>query len=141
MHIDKLIQNIEKTVNDVLPKGAHRIVEKMKILGEYSIGITFAASDDLIHRVPGQFPQKVSLLIPYWGELKVINQFIYVKPDPGKNLAMQSVKIPFRKPKEGDGEAILRAIKRFAERWVQALKDNRDKLMYSDLVDYEKLLG
>lgn len=57
-----------------------------------------------------------------------------------KYLAMQSIKIPFRQPKKEE-KAILKAVEKFAINWLQALKDNQDKLTHQNLVNYQELLG
>ena len=49
---------------------------------------------------------------------------------------MASYKIPFRKPKQEE-KFVMKAIKVFAERWLQALKDNKERLFYQDKVDYD----
>jgi hypothetical protein len=109
--------------------------------------IGFAISDYNINNVSGQKIQLVSLLLDLTDmELRPQvfggsgGQYIHRKPNLNdskeKYLAIKRIKIPFRKPKS-DEKFILLAIERFAQNWLKALKENRDELMYSELVDYD----
>ena len=51
---------------------------------------------------------------------------------------MVGIDIPFRRPKNTE-EAVLRAIKRFAQNYIRILKENKDVLRYKDVVDYSFL--
>lgn len=146
-----LTEKIENVLKTHLPKGAHRIVKEVKgsFGGDY-IKIAFAASDVEINNVRGQHPQCVSLCLDLQ-DMELYpqvfggngGQSIRRKPnmeDPHeKYLAMKGVRIPFRKPKPEEAK-ILNAIARFAQRWKETLKQNREVLMYQDLVDYDELL-
>jgi hypothetical protein len=57
-----------------------------------------------------------------------------------KYLAAKSVKVPFRTPQPNE-KAVLDAIRRFAENYKKTLADNREVLLYQDIVDYDKLLA
>ena len=153
-----MVNNIELATKimiilcEVLPKNVFKMLEERNNLfnkGKYFI-IGFAASQYKINDIDFQYPQFVSLRLDI--ETMELHpqvfggsggQFIYRKPDMNcpkeKFLAMKSLKIPFRKPQENE-EAVLRAIKRFGENWVQALKDNKEVLMYQNYVDYDELL-
>ena len=148
-----LATKIEIILRDALPKKAFRFIEEKNNLfseGKYFI-IGIAASEYLINGVKFQYPQFVSLKLDInTMELKPQvfggcgGQSIYRKPNMNdakeKYLAMKNVKIPFRKPQQNE-EAVLKAVKKFAERWVQTLKDNREVLMYQNYVDYDDLLA
>jgi len=146
-----LVEKIENVLNAQLPEGAHRIIKEVEgsFGGDY-IKIAFAASDAQINNVRGQHPQCVSLCLDIQ-DMELYPQvfggnggrLIHRKPnmeDPReKYLAMKGVRIPFRKPKPEEAK-ILNAIARFAQRWQEALKQNREVLMYQDLVNYDELL-
>lgn len=142
---------IENILNETLPKSAFRYVGERNFMGETSLIIAFAANDYNINGVEGQKPQIVSLML----HLKDLDlhpqcfggnggQFIYRKPNLNdakeKYLAMKNVKIPFKHPKQEE-KFVLSAVKRFAENWLLALKENKDVLMYQQYVNYNELLG
>jgi hypothetical protein len=116
-----------------------------------NIRIFIAASDYKINGVSGQLPQVVSLSLDlsdmdlhpqvYGGNG---GQRVERKPnmnDPKeKYLAMKGVKVPFRTPQPNE-KAVLDAIKRFAENYKKTLAENREVLLYQDIVDYDKLLA
>jgi len=143
-------EKIESILKKVLPSQAFRIIQEREFLGEKYLIIGFAAKDYLINGVTWQYPQFVALMLDLT-DLDLHTQHvggcggqnIYRKPDMNhpkeKYLAMKRVKIPFRKPKPTE-EAVLKAVERFALRWVQVLKDNKEVLMYRDIVDYDELL-
>ena len=142
-------EKIEAILKQVLPK-AFTFVQEREFLGEKSLIIGMAASSYKINGVAWQYPQFVSLML-HFKDLDLHTQHvggsgggkIYCKPDMNhakeKYLAMKGVKIPFRKPQPTE-EAVLKAVERFCQRWLQALKDNREVLMYQNLVDYDELL-
>jgi hypothetical protein len=142
---DQILTALKK----VLPSKAFILVEPYKCLGEEHLKIAFAASEININDVRGQKPQIVSLCLRDL-ELSVQafggngGQVIYRQPNmedsKEKYLAMQSIKIPFRQPKKEE-KAILKAVEKFANNWLQALKDNQDKLTHQNLVNYQELLG
>jgi hypothetical protein len=116
-----------------------------------NIRIFIAASDYKINGVSGQLPQVVSLSLDlsdmdlhpqvYGGNG---GQRVERKPnmnDPKeKYLAMKGVKVPFRTPQPNE-KAVLDAIRRFAENYKKTLANNREVLLYQDVVDYDKLLA
>lgn len=57
-----------------------------------------------------------------------------------KYLAMKSVTVPFRKPQQNK-DAVLRCIDRFADAYIKTLTDNRDKLCYRDVIDFDHCFG
>ena len=144
------ISTIKTLLENTLPKGAFIEVSKYKGMSSEYIGIVFASKDVLINNVRGQRPDVVSLSI-HLNDLELYvqvfggngGQHIYRKPDlnhPREQfLAMKSVKIPFRQPKKEEG-AILKAIERFAERWILTLKENKENLYYQHLVNYDDFL-
>lgn len=154
MDLELVKTEIEKILEKNLPASTFKRVWIFRGMGtKNNIGIAFSASDYNINNVRGQLPQLVSLALWNWDdglELKPQifggdgGQIIYRKPnmqdDREKYLAMKSVKIPFRKPK-GELKFIYAAIERFCQNWVKTLKENRNELMYQDIVDYDKLLG
>lgn len=145
-----LATKIEIILRDTLPKNAFRVIQEREFLGDKSLIIGFAASSHKINGVAWQYPQFCALML-HLRDMSLNTQHvggsgggsIYRKPDMNhdkeKYLAMKGVKIPFRKPQPTE-EAVLKAVERFCQRWVQALKDNREVLMYQNLVDYDELL-
>jgi hypothetical protein len=144
---------VETLVKKNVPEKAFvRIREGRWPLGNKDyIHIAIAANDHQIHGVTGQFPQLVQLtLTTETNELETVNwggmgerniRLIPNKEDPKeKFLAMASHTLTFRRPKPVD-KSVLKAIESFARRWTQALKDNRDRLKYQDIVDYDSLLS
>ena len=116
-----------------------------------NIRIFIAASDYKINGVSGQLPQVVSLSLDL-SDMDLHPQVFggnggqRVEREPNMNdpkekyLAMKSVKVPFRTPQPNE-KAVLDAIKRFAENYKKTLADNREVLLYQDVVDYDKLLA
>jgi hypothetical protein len=147
MELTAIKSEIETILNKTLPNIAYRNVWVGKHFDNTNyIGIKIGASDIEINRVKGQNPQLVSLLLDIdTMELNIQmfgcngGQNIYIKPTEGINLYMQRIKIPFRKPK-GEIKFIYSAIEKFAFNWLNALKENKDMLMYKDLVNYVELL-
>lgn len=145
-----LISEIEMILRKVLPSKTHFIVAPYKVMGSTWLKIMFAVSDVTINRVAGQFPQVVSLRLDLADlelEPQVFGgnggQHIYREIDPNdpkeRFYAMQSIKIPFRKPKK-EKKFVLITIQRFAENWLKALTENKDRLMYQDLINYDEFL-
>jgi len=147
-----MVEKIEAILNEVLPAKAYRLVANTKsIFGDPQIKIVIAVSDYQINGVKGQLVQVVSLLL-WLNDMEIYpqvfggngGQFIFRKPnmnDPKeKYLAMKSIKIPFRKPKQEEN-FVLGAIKRFAENWVRLLRENREELMYQEYVNYDEILN
>jgi hypothetical protein len=151
METKDLIQQIETTLKSVLPTSIFiNVVEYKQFFGGNCIGIMLAIKDYNINGVNGQRPQAVSLsLDPKTLELQPQifggngGQSIYRQPNrelrEEKYLYMQSVKIPFRKPKP-EIDNVLKAIKTFAENYIKILKENKDVLMYKEYVDYDSIL-
>ena len=142
---------IENVLKSVLPVCVPIIVQESKSSfgGDY-IKIAFSAKDFNINGVSGQKPQIVSLVFyPDRMELKPQvfggngGRTIFRKPNledsREKYLCMKSVVLPFRTPKP-EKEAVLRAVKKFAENWLLTLRENRDVLMYQEYVDYNEIL-
>lgn len=144
----EFVADIEKTLKNTLPSKAYIDVATATVLNSPYIRIRFAASATNINGVQGQKPQIVSLNL----DIKTLEltpqvyggnggQHIFRKPDKNnpaeKFLAMQSIKVPFRKPKP-EIEKILAAIEKFAKNWLDLLKENKDALMYQNVVDYDE---
>jgi len=145
-------EKVFELLKNLLPEQAYFEVTKRKQFygGEY-LKIAFAASNKEINDVKGQFVQVVSLML----DLQTLElhpqiyggnggQRIYRKPNMDdsheKYLAMVGIKIPFRKPKQEE-KFVLSAIERFVNNWVKAIKENKDQLMYQDLIDYDVFLN
>ena len=149
---DALQEKIEKILKDELP-GFYTFVRKRKnFFGEtYYLQIGMAASNYEINRVSGQYPQYVSLMLDL-SDMDLHTQVfggnggdrIYLIPDKNdpkeKYLAMAGRRIPFRKPKPNE-KNVLDAIRRFAQNYRNTLVENRDRLMYQDVVNYDEVLG
>ncbi len=147
---------VENLLKSVLPSKAVIIVKERKQLFAPSedykyIHIAFATSSHEIHNVSGQLPEIVSLYLDLVTmELHPQSfggnggQLIYLKPDKNnpkeRYLAMASVKIPFRKPQPNE-KAVLNAIEKFAKNWVAAIKENKDRIFHSDIVNYDEFLN
>lgn len=146
-------EQIEAILYKVLgDKGFVYYVEPYKgIFSDTYHKIWISCSSKTINQVRGQEPQAVSLalrnetmeLYPqcYGGNG---GNRIYREPDMNhpreKYLAMQSVKVPFKQPKK-ELKFVLSAIERFAQNYINTLKENKEVLKYKDLVDYDKLLS
>jgi hypothetical protein len=143
---------ILEVLKKVLPSKTHIIVKEWKsFYGGKFIKIMFAPSSVELHRITEQFPQVVSLILDMETmELKpqifggMGGQTIYRKPNKDVQnemyLAMKSVKIPFRTPKKEETK-VIECIERFGKNWVEALKENKDVLMYQNIVDYDDFLN
>lgn len=142
---------ILELLRKILPSKTNIIVKHYEgWFGGSFTKIMFSVSNHEIHQVKEQFPQVVSLLLDKKTlELSVQifggmgGNHIYRKPnmdDPKeKYLAMKSVKIPFRTPKKEE-KNVLECIERFGKNWLQALKDNKNELMYQNIVNYDEFL-
>jgi hypothetical protein len=142
---------IESVLNNVLPKGTYiNVVENKGVFGGDQIKIMFAAGDYLINNVSGQRTCVVSLLLTLDdNELRPQifggngGRRIYFKTDPNnpkhKFLALSGVDLPFRKPQPNE-KAIMNAIKKFAENWLKAIRENKEFLTHTDKVDYSIFL-
>lgn len=134
-------EKIEKILQQEVPKFFTRVHE-YPMLGGNHIHVWIAASDHNINQVAGQHPQLVVIGISKWPNEEIeaygSRTSIMIKPTD-RMYAMKGVKIPFRITKGED--AILRAIQRFVVRYQNILKQNRENLMYQDIVDYDSLLS
>lgn len=144
---------VENILKNVLPSKTNIIVKECKNYfgnGTY-LAIAFSVSDYLINNVSGQYPQIVSLSL----DLQTLElhpqvfggnggQCIYLIPDKNnikeKYLAMAGLKIPFRTPKK-ENKFVLSAIEKFAENWLKAIKENKERLMYQNYVNYDEFLN
>ena len=141
---------IEDILKRTLPSKSYSLVKEGTIMGDPYMRIEFAVSDFNINNVEGQKPQLVSLML-FTDTLELRpqafgcngGQHIYRMPDMAdpkeKYLVMKSIKIPFRKPLQ-EKVNVLAAIERFATNWVKLLKENKEFLMYSNIVNYDEFL-
>lgn len=149
---DALQEKIEKILKDELPNFYTFVRKRKNFIGEtYYLQIGMAASNYEINRVSGQYPQYVSLMLDL-SDMDLHTQVfggnggdrIYLIPDKNdpkeKYLAMAGRRIPFRKPKPNE-KNILDAIRRFAQNYRNTLLENRQRLMYQDVVNYDEVLG
>jgi hypothetical protein len=146
----KMRIQIENILKSILPQDIWLYVSESSVMNEPIIKIAFAVKDYNINNVSGQKPQIVSLRL-YTNTLILKPQvfggnggnYIYRKPNLNdskeKYLCMKGVKIPFRTPKP-ERDNVLKAIKLFAENWVNILKENQGVLMYQDIVNYNEIL-
>jgi len=145
-----MINKIKEILNNELPDSFNITVEDChSIFNDKQIRIMFSPNTYKINQLSGQHPQIVSLLLNL-EDLDLHPQIfvgnggrrIYREIDPlhprEKYLAMVGIDIPFRRPKNTE-EAVLRAIKRFAQNYIRTLKENKDVLRYKDVVDYSFL--
>lgn len=145
-----IIEEIKKIITNELPLFWHH-VHSYRMLGGNFVAIKIACADYLINNVEGQRPQAVSLCL----DLLTLELYPQVfggnggqrierKIDPNnpdeKYLAMQCIKVPFRKPKQ-DLDSIYKAIAKFCINYKKTLSDNLEQLLYKDVADYNKLLG
>ncbi len=140
------ISTIKTLLEKTLPTDSFIEVSNYNGINSKFIAIIFASKDVLINNVRGQRPDVVSLAINL-DDLDVYvqrfggngGQSIGIKPNLNDPLAMTRIKIPFRKPKNEE-VAILKAIEKFAQKWILTLKENKDKLLYHNLVNYDEFL-
>lgn len=151
MDFEQVKTEVENILNNSLPSKVFKYVGiKKNFYGGYYLRIGIAASEHNINGVSGQKPQIVSLCLDF-DEMELKPQIfggnggqcLYRKPDPNnpkeKYLAMCRVKLPFRKPKP-ELKFIYKAIEGFCDKWVKAINDNIDVLMYKDIIDYREVL-
>lgn len=144
MTTQELIVKIEEAIRKEVPSTT--VVEVRRHNGFIpNLQIKLYVPGPTINNVPGQFIQRVLLMLDLTDmELRPIFRGVTRKVNPNhpreKYLAQVGVKIPFRKPAQEE-EAVIRACARFAKRWVEALRENVDVLMYQDLVDYKQFLN
>lgn len=139
------IEEIETVLQNVLPKEIIVEVFEYKIFDPY-IGIKLYTSEKTINNVRGQHPDIVSLSLNLVNlELKPQafggsgGQWVYRHTDSNiereKYLALGREKVPFRRPKP-EKNAILKAIERFAVRYIEILKNIKDRDLISNSNKY-----
>lgn len=142
-------EQITETIKKVLPNFWVEVSNYKGFAGDY-VAIKIACSNHAINGVRGQLAQVVSLslnLDTLWLEPQSYGgnggQAIYREPnmeDPReKYLAMKSVRVPFRRPPQTP-EAVMKGIRRFAENYLQTLREHAATLCYQDIVNYSELL-
>lgn len=145
--MQELKEKVEGIISNTLPNNFYKsVVERQTFYNTPYLQIIIAAADAHINNVKGQRPQMVSFRLDSDLSLEVQHyggcggRTISTKPEQGSYLAIKSVKIPFRKPKKNE-DAVLRALQRFCARYLGALKEHKDNLLYGELVDYNTLLN
>lgn len=137
----KILTDFKRIVEKYIPAefGYVRVAFDKAVFTNHII-VTFAPSNIAINNVKNQFAHKVALWLNLHDltfepvNLGVMGaQTIQLTPSAGSYMAYESVKIPFRKPKAALPE-IYKALERFCERYVTALKDNLDRLAHKDLL-------
>lgn len=145
---ENLRKEVENLLVKTLPSKAHVFVKNtFSCLGnDEQLKIVLAVSDHEINNVRGQYVQDVSLLYNITNSELTVQIFggnggqsIYRTPPEGSYLAMERIRIPFRKPKS-EKKFIMKAIERFAQNWVKAIKENKSVLMYQNLVNYDEFI-
>lgn len=143
---------IEQILDKVVPSFYKGVSIRKNIFDTgNNIRIFIAASDYKINGVSGQFPQVVSLSLDlsdmdlhpqvYGGNGgQRIDREKDMNDPNEKFFAFSTIKIPFRTPQPNE-KAVLYAIRRFAENYKKTLAENREVLLYQDIVDYDKLLA
>ncbi len=146
---EEVLNILKKNLGDKFVYGAS--IHKNWIGNGNYMKIWAAASDININGISGQKPQVVSLAYDF--EDKELRpqvfggnggQSIYREPNKEnpaeKHLAMQNVKIPFRKP-QPEKDKILKAIDTFFKNYLIVLRANKDFLTHKKLVDYDYVLS
>ena len=145
--MEDLKTKVENIIQKTLPDAFYRSVTVGKTFyGTEMLRIIVAASDQHINNVQGQRPQMVSFRLDdnltlepqHYGGCG--GRSIELIPEPGSFLAIERVKIPFRRPKKTQ-EAVLRALERFFSRYLTALKENKERLYSAKYADYDALLA
>lgn len=146
---DKMLSVVKDVLGDNFTYG----VGTYTSMSRENLAIWAACSPIDINNVRGQKPQIVSLMWWNWGansdELLVSYhcgqggrnvKCVPDKENPAeKHYAMVPAIIPFRK---ASGEvAVYKAARKFFENYLKVLRENKHRLMYKDIVDYDKLLG
>lgn len=136
-----------QTIKNVLPNFYIEVKQVKQYFGndEY-LKIVIACSNYEINSVQGQYIQDVSLMYNIKDQVLTVQIFggnggqcVYTKPIKNPYLAMERVKIPFRKAKSQ--ESALKTLTKFCINYKQALIENKDILMYQDLINYNNLLN
>jgi hypothetical protein len=149
---EKMKAKIEDILNKSVPSFYKGVSIQKNIFDTgNNIRIFIAASDYKINGVSGQLPQVVSLSLDLSdmdlhpqvfggnGGQRIDREKDMNDPNE-KFFAFSTIKIPFRTPQPNE-KAVLDAIKRFAENYKKTLAENREVLLYQDIVDYDKLLA
>lgn len=66
-------------------------------------------------------------------EAKILTGGLSVNPPEGSYLAMEHVKVPFRKTK-GDEKRVIKAFERFADRAANVVRENKENIYQVDRV-------
>ena len=133
-------------ITNTLPSFYSEVITRKHFDDNEYIKIVIACSNYEIHKVSGQYPQCVSLMYDITLQELTIQIFgcmggnrIFIIPQNNENLAMQSVKIPFRIARSE--KSAIEALKKFCQKYLETLKDNKNILMYQQYVNYNKLLN
>lgn len=141
---------IQQVLSNNLPKGVFTKVWEQKALFSDSMVIYFMlyTSENTINRVDWQFPDAISFRL-YLEDMELApqciggcgGQVLYRNIDPSNHkeqyLAMQGVKVPFRKPQANE-VAILKAVKKLCHSYIETLQSFKDMglLRYTDYSSY-----
>jgi len=135
-------------LTDTLPKGFNIVITdyKWSLGGDRYLNIMLSPNNHEINGIRNQFPQLVALSLTLSNlELEVSysggmgGRCVSIIPQKNKHLYCESVKIPFRKPQPNE-KSVLNAIQKFAQNYVKILKDNKEILMFQNIVDYSNLI-
>ena len=149
--METIKQQIETILNDTLSGFYTTIEQRKNYFGDDNyLKINIATSNYQINNVSGQFYNNISLSLSQDLELKFQvfggngGQCFYRSIDPNndkeKYYALQSVKIPFRTPKNEE-TAVLKAFKNICIRYKQLLKETLENgLLRSDNLEQTKKL-
>lgn len=139
--------DFEAIVKKCLPKFYTKVSAVKTCFGTDSIYIQLAIDDTQINNVKGQYVQHCVLWL-YFKDMTLEpahiggsgGSSILIKPQVNKNLYCERVKVPFRKP-QPKKEAILKAVEKWCINYKKVLQENKDILMYHDLVNYDLVLN
>ena len=139
-------------LNKVVPNAYFEVEDyHIPLGGGTAIRVFLAASSHEINQVKRQHPSLVSLLI-HPEKLTIAPQVfcgmggqnVYLIPDKNnpkeRFLALASVRIPFRKPKN-DKESVLRCFEKFVKNWKETLSANLERLPVYPETDYSKAIS
>jgi len=145
MERETVRRTFETVAIETLPTFFQCVRHRQSCFGDNYLCILVAVSETLINNVALQYPQLVSFSYDFKSEELTVQMLggcggnrIFIIPQKNKYLAMESVKIPFRKAK-GLSSAV-KTFRKFLINYREALRDNSSILMYQNLVNYSEVL-
>lgn len=150
-----LMQSEKELILSVLTKKLgnnffYGVNENTSCFGGHYLKIWVSTSLHQINGVSGQMPDVISFCLESDLILKPQSYgcmgggSFYIKPDltnpAEKYLAMKSVKIPFRTPKQ-DMSKVVACFSKVLDNYISLMKEYRSRLLYSQYVDYDAILG